>query len=208
VIFADRGDAGRRLGAALRDTQHAGGAVVVGLPRGGVVVAAEVAHALGAALDVVVVRKIGAPHQPELAIGAVGEGGAVVHNDAAVRALGIDDERFAAAAAEALEQVARRARMLRGNRAALSVAGRAVIVVDDGIATGSTARVACEVVRAQGADRITLAAPVAPAGSQRRFADVADEVCFLTTPRNFTAVGQFYADFTQVSDEVVTALLT
>lgn len=208
MIFADRVDAGRRLGAVLRDVDHAGDVVVVGLPRGGVVVAAEVARALDAALDVVVVRKVRAPHQPELAIGAVGEGGAVVHNDPAVRRLAISAERFAAAAVEALQQVERRARTLRGNRAQAPLAGREVIVVDDGIATGSTARVACEVVRALGARHVTLAAPVAPLGAKGRFADVADDVCFLATPRSFTAVGQFYADFTQVSDEVVTALLT
>ncbi|HJQ44541.1 MAG TPA: phosphoribosyltransferase family protein [Jatrophihabitantaceae bacterium] len=207
MSYADRADAGRRLAVALRDHDLPSDPVVIGLPRGGVVVAAEVARALSADLDIVVVRKVGAPHQTELAMGAVGEGGEVVRNERVIDQLGIDDWRFAQAVALAQAEADRRARSLRGDHPPIEVAGRTAIVVDDGIATGSTARVACQVVRQRGATRIVLAAPVAPAEAERRFADVADDVCFLQTPRSFMAVGQFYADFTQVSDREVGDLL-
>jgi putative phosphoribosyl transferase len=207
MSFADRRDAGRRLGDELARRGFGSTAVVIGLPRGGVAVAAEVARALHADLDIVVVRKVGAPHQPELAMGAVGEGNAVMVNARVVDQLGMSKERFSAAADRERAVVERRAAMLRGDRERIPLAGRTVIIVDDGVATGSTARVACEVVRELGAARIVLAAPVAPAGAQARFTDVADDVVFLQTPRNFAAVGQFYADFTQVSEAEVTELL-
>ncbi|MFB8266824.1 phosphoribosyltransferase family protein [Streptomyces sp. NPDC055955] len=219
--FTDRTDAGRRLAAAvqhLRDEEP----VVLGLPRGGVPVAFEVARALGAPLDVIVVRKLGVPYQPELAFGAIGEGGVRVLNDDVVRHCGIDPDHIAAVERVERQELERRARRYRGGRPAPAgedaavVSGeapavtgqdRTVIVVDDGIATGATAAAACQVVRAQGAARVVLAVPVAPPDAVRRLSAAADDVVCLSVPPLFGSVGEWYSDFSQTTDEEVAACL-
>lgn len=205
MLFANRVDAGRKLAAELK--QFAGDVVVVGLPRGGVPVASVIARALDAPLDVIVVRKLGVPFQPELGMGAVGEGGARVINDDVVRMTHVSQQQLGEVEARERAEVEQRARRFRGNRRPVPLAGRTVIVVDDGIATGSTARAACQVARAQGAAKVVLAVPVAPAGVQDLMRPDADVVVCLSTPREFFAIGEFYADFGQVSDAEVLDLL-
>ena len=167
----------------------------------------EVARALHAPVDVILVRKLGAPAQPELAMGAIGEDGVRVVADRVVRALGVSDADIARVEARERSELERRAQRLRGHRRPISLTGRTVIIVDDGIATGSTARAACEVARAHGARRIMFAAPVGPEGVESTMAAVADQVVVLATPSHFFAIGQFYDDFTQLSDDQVIALL-
>ncbi len=205
--FHDRTDAGRQLGRVLRRTAALTSPVVVGLPRGGVPVAAEVARALGAPLDVVVVRKLGAPRQPELALGAVGESGVRLVDDALVRACGVTAEELAGVERREAETVERQVATWRGERPPVPLAGHTVVVVDDGVATGATARAACRVVRARGAGRVVLAVPVGPAGVERRLRPDADAVLCLLTPEPFTSVGAAYADFRQTTDAQVAALL-
>jgi putative phosphoribosyl transferase len=204
--FRDRRDAGERLAARLAPLADES-PVVVGLPRGGVVVAAAVAEALGAPLDVIVVRKLGVPSQPELGMGAVGEGGVIVRTESVIQTVHVTPEQFDAVVARERAEVDRRAERFRGGREPLSLTGRTVIVVDDGIATGGTARAALEVARAHGASRVVLAVPVAPPDTLRELASVADEVVCLEAPRWFQAVGMHYADFTQTSDADVVELL-
>ncbi len=206
MLFIDRVDAGRQLGEKLRGY---GGTdvVVVGLPRGGVPVAYEVAAALGAPLDVIVVRKLGIPFQPELAMGAVGEGGVSIVSDWLVHEARVSEQELAAVEKRERDEVERRARQFRRGRPALPLAGRTVIVVDDGIATGSTAHAACQVARAQGARRVILAAPVGPDDVADRLGPDADEVICLQAPPLFFAVGQAYVDFTPTTDEQVIDLL-
>ncbi|HET9601421.1 MAG TPA: phosphoribosyltransferase family protein, partial [Acidimicrobiales bacterium] len=205
--FRDRVDAGRRLAALLGHLRGLD-VVVVGLPRGGVPVAGEVATALDAPLDVIVVRKLGVPFQPELGMGAIGEDGVRVVNDEVVRLAGINDVELAAVEAAERAELSRRARRFRGGRERIPLLGRVVVVVDDGIATGSTARAACEVARAEGAARVVLAVPVAPRDWTVRLAGAADDFVCVDTPEPFFAVGQFYADFTQTTDDEVTACLS
>ena len=204
--FRDRRDAGERLASRLAPFADES-PVVVGLPRGGVVVAAAVAEALGAPLDVIVVRKLGVPSQPELGMGAVGEGGVIVRTEPVLQAARVAPDQFDAVVTRAREEVARRAERFRGDRAPVSLSGRTVIVVDDGIATGGTARAALEVVRAQGAGRVVLAVPVAPPETLRELESVADEVVCLDAPRWFQAVGLHYANFNQTTDDEVIELL-
>jgi putative phosphoribosyl transferase len=206
-LFRDRRDAGQRLAARLGHlrSEHP---IVLGLPRGGVPVAFEVARALGAPLDVIVVRKLGVPFQPELGMGAIGEGGARVLNDDVIRLAGVRPEDLAQVEARERAEVERRARRFRGERPMLSLEGRTVIVVDDGIATGGTARAALQVARVHGAGRVVLAVPVAPPGTMHELATHADDVVCLETPAAFFAIGEWYADFSQTPDEQVTALLT
>ena len=206
MLFADRADAGRRLAARL---EHLRGepVVVLGLPRGGVPVALEVARALGAPLDVIVVRKLGVPFQPELGMGAVGEDGVQVINRELVRLAGVPANELAAVQAREHAQVEARAARYRVHRAREPLAGRVAVVVDDGIATGSTARAACQVARAHGAARVVLAVPVAPPGWEARIAGAADEMVCVDTPGDFFAIGQFYADFSQATDDEVIACL-
>ena len=204
--FADRADAGRHLARLLTHLQGED-VVVVGLPRGGVPVAAEVARVLGAPLDVVVVRKLGVPVQPELAMGAIGEGGALVINEDVLRAAHVTASELAAVEAQERDELTRRALRFRGERPRISLAGKVVIVVDDGIATGSTAKAACAVVRSHGASRVVLAVPVAPPGWTGRLAGVADELVCVATPEPFYAVGQFYDEFGQTTDDEVVECL-
>lgn len=204
--FADRGEAGRVLAGAL-DHLRGQPVVVLGLPRGGVPVAFEVARALSAPLDVVMVRKLGVPFQPELAMGAIGEGGVRVVDDEIVREAGVTARELEAIEERERAELERRVRRYRGERPPVPVEGRTAVIVDDGIATGSTARAACRVVRARGAARIVLAVPVAPEGWIRRMGGDADEYVSVETPSGLFAVGQSYADFSQTSDTEVAALL-
>ncbi|GGX13128.1 alpha/beta family hydrolase [Streptomyces chryseus] len=206
MLFTDRADAGQRLAVALRHLE-ADDPVVLGLPRGGVPVAYEVARTLGAPLDVVVVRKLGVPYHRELGFGAIGEGGARVISDDIVRRSGVGPDEAAAVERAEKAELDRRARRFRGDRPRLALRGRTVVVVDDGIATGATAAAACEVVRAQGAARVVLAAPVAAPDAVARLSSRADDVVCLSVPAMFRAVGEWYEDFTQTSDEEVVALL-
>lgn len=206
TTLIDRADAGRRLGERL---EHLRGedVIVLALPRGGVPVAAEVARRLRAPLDVVVVRKLGVPYQPELALGAVGEGGALVLNEAVLARTRLSTAELTDIAHRARMEVRRRAARFRAGRPPLPLTGRTAVVVDDGIATGATARAACQVVRAQGAARVVLAAPVGAQDTLTSLAGVVDELVCLQAPPCFGAVGQYYVDFTQTSDEEVVRLL-
>ena len=204
VLFRDRRDAGRRLAERL-DHLKAEQPVVLGLPRGGVPVAYEVAAALGAPLDVVLVRKLGAPLQPEYGIGAVGEEGILLVNRSAVRALGVEEVQLAAIVERERAELERRRYSYRCDREPVSVAGRTVVLVDDGIATGSTAVAAARVLRRRGAAKVVLAVPVGPPGAAERLAG--DELVCLESPPGFFSVGVNYASFEQTSDAEVQHLL-
>lgn len=204
--FRDRHDAGRALAQALAGFRGQD-VVVLGLPRGGVPVADVVARALGVPLDVLVVRKLGVPGQPELAMGAIGEGGVRVLNDTVIRRCGLTEQDVARAETREREVLDERVRSLRGGRAPRPLAASTAIVVDDGIATGATARAACLVAEQLGAARVVVAAPVAASGAQALLADVADQLVLLEVPARFGAVGRFYRDFGQVSDSEVAAIL-
>jgi putative phosphoribosyl transferase len=205
--YLDRVDAGWRLGERLRYLEGED-VVILGLPRGGVPVAAGVAHALGASLDVIIVRKLGVPHQPEFAMGALGEGGVRIINDEVVAMAGVSPRELAAIEARERAEVERRAERFRAGRPPVPITGRTVVVIDDGIATGSTARAACRVARAHGAARIILAVPVGHADAIASLCGDADEVICLTEPRSLLAIGEWYEDFSQTSDEEVINLLS
>ncbi|MER6471879.1 phosphoribosyltransferase family protein [Streptomyces collinus] len=206
MLLTDRLEAGRRLGERL-EYLRGQDVVVLGLPRGGVPVGAAVAAALDAPLDICMVRKLGVPHQPELGMGAIGEDGVRVINQEVRHAAGVGEADLERVEAEEREVLRRRADRYRGAHAPVPVAGRTVVVVDDGVATGSTARAACRIARARGAARIVLAVPVAPLDFPRRLGEEADELVCLHTPADFLAIGQFYDDFTQVGDDEVTTCL-
>lgn len=201
-MFIDRRDAGRRLADRL-STHASEGVVILGLPRGGVPVAREVADRLAAPLDVIVVRKLGAPGQPELAMGAVGEDHVRVLNPDVIEQFHVSDDAVQAASEEQWLEVERRAHLYRQGHHHRSLVGQKAIVVDDGIATGATTRAACQVAGAYGAAQVVLAVPVAPRGWTRRFHGVADERIALETPRDFRAVGVHYKHFEPTPDEEV-----
>ncbi|GGI48605.1 putative phosphoribosyl transferase [Agromyces flavus] len=203
--FADRREAGRRLAEALGDRRSAD-PLVLGLPRGGVPVADEVARALDAPLDVLVVRKLGLPRQPEVAMGAIGEEGAEVVNDDVVGLGRVSREEFAAVERRERAELDARVRRFRHDRPPQPLDGRTVVIVDDGIATGATARVACRVARERGAARIILAVPVGPPDTLATIPE-ADEIVAVSTPSSFMAVGMHYVDFRQTDDAEVTAIL-
>ena len=205
-LFDDRADAGRQLAQRL-EYLLGQDVVVLGLPRGGVPVAFEVAKALQAPLDVLVVRKLGVPFQPELAFGAIGEDGVRVLNDSIVREAHLDGDDMEAVEREQRIELRRRAERFRRGRDRISLTGRIAVLVDDGIATGATARAACRVARAHGASRVVLAVPIGPDDIVARFAGYADDVVCVQTPAVFFAVGQGYRNFTQTSDDEVVALL-
>jgi putative phosphoribosyl transferase len=204
--FHDRVDAGRQLAQRL-DSFRGQDVVVLGLPRGGVPVAFEVAKALRAPLDVLVVRKLGVPFQPELAFGAIGEGEVRVINDSVVREARLSGRDMDEVESEQRVELDRRSERFRRGHDRTSLKGRTALIVDDGIATGATAKAACQVARAQGASRVVLAVPIGPNDIYARFAKYADEVVCLRTPAFFFAVGQGYGNFTQTSDDEVIALL-
>lgn len=204
--FADRADAGRQLATALQDYRGRN-VLVLGLPRGGVPVAYQVAAALEAPLDVLVVRKLGVPYQPELAFGAIGEDGVRVLNDAVLRRTTLDAEDIAAVEVGQRTELQRRLDLYRGGRPGLDLAGRTVLIVDDGFATGATARAAALVARARGAATVVLAAPIGAAATVAALRDVADDVVCLGVPRDFAAVGQGYDDFAATPDAQVCQLL-
>jgi putative phosphoribosyl transferase len=206
-IYADRVDAGRALANALARYRAVPDAIVLGLPRGGVPVAYEVARALELPLDVLLVRKLGLPEQPELAMGAIASGGALVVNEEVTHYLGGNAGAFAAVRAREQAELERRERDFRGSRPPLELSGRAAILVDDGLATGATMEAAVRAVRSLGTGRVVVAVPVASAQARARIEGLADEVVCLATPRFFSAVGQWYADFGQTGDEEVRDLL-
>ncbi len=204
-VFEDRVDAGRRLADRLGHLRG-GDVVVLGLPRGGVPVAAEVAAALGAPLDVLVVRKLGVPFQPELAMGAIGEEGTRVLDETLVARLRVDPETLREVEERERAVLTGRVARLRAGHKAVPLAGRTAVVVDDGVATGATARAACLVARQRGAARVVLAVPVAPAEQVDGFPG-ADEVVTVLAPADLVAVGQFYRHFDATSEDAVVRLL-
>jgi len=201
-MFRDRTDAGKQL-AELVAHLRGDDVVVVGLPRGGVPVAAQVARVLDAPLDVILVRKLGVPFRPELGMGAIGEDGVRVINDEIVQMTRVTPDELAAVEGRERTELGRRSRRYRAGRQRVALAGKIVVVVDDGIATGSTAKAACEVARAAGASRVVLAVPVAPLDWTDRMAGVADELISVSTPQPFSAIGRFYGDFAQTTDDEV-----
>jgi putative phosphoribosyl transferase len=204
TTFRDRIDAGRRLAELIPPLQDP---IVLGLPRGGVPVAAEVARRLEAPLDVLIVRKVGVPGQPEVAMGAIGEAGARVVDDRTMRLAGASADDFSRIEAQESDILQRRVAVLRAGRTPLRLDNRTAVIVDDGIATGATARAACLVARQLGARRVVVAAPVASADAIVALQRAADGVVVAFVPDGFRAVGQYYDDFTPTEDDEVERLL-
>lgn len=206
-IFENRRAAGRALAEAMAERSQAPDTLILALPRGGVPVAHELALALKLPLDVFIVRKLGVPGQPEVAMGAVASGGACLLNRGLINWLEVSAEALAEETATEQQELARRERVYRGQRPAPGYKGRTIILVDDGVATGASMRVAISALRRAGAARIVVAVPVAPPDALALLEEEADEVVCLSTPRIFGSIGQFYGDFTQISDEEVIAHL-
>ena len=206
--FADRREAGRQLAEALQPLADSGeDLLVLALPRGGVPVAYEVARALDAELDLLLVRKLGTPGQPELAMGAIASGGIEVLNSRVIQGLRIPEHLIQQVAREEYRELQRRETAYRGDRPPPRVEGRTVILVDDGLATGSTMKAAVEAVKSLRPARVVVAVPVAPPDTVRELESQVDQVVALLTPANFSAVGQWYLDFSQTSDDEVRELL-
>jgi putative phosphoribosyl transferase len=205
-LFADRVDAGQRLAELLADVRGHD-VVVLAIPRGGVEVGAVLARSLGAPLDVVVPRKVGAPGNPELGLGAVAEDVEVL-DPKMIRVLRVDEEYLRREISAQQEEIRRRSAAYRGDRPPTDLTGKVAVVVDDGVATGGTAAAAIRWARSRGASRVILAVPVAPAQALRRLQAEADEVRAVATPEPFYAVGQWYEDFPQTSDARVVELLS
>lgn len=207
--FRDRDEAGELLGEFLAsDVGTLDDGIVLGLPRGGVPVAARVAVTLGLPLDVFIVRKLGMPGHEEYAMGAIASGGVMVLNDQAVRGAGITEAAIQSVAERELVELGRREKLYRGDRPPLELTDRDVILVDDGIATGSTIRAAIEAIRINQASSVTVAVPVAPRSAETEIGPLVDRYVALRTPTPFSAVGWWYQDFTQTSDDEVRSLLT
>jgi predicted phosphoribosyltransferase len=206
--FTNRTEGGVRLAEKLARFANRDDVIVLGLPRGGVPVAAEVAAALGAPLDVFVVRKLGTPGHAELAMGAIASGGVRVLNRDVIDAVGVTDVEIDLATRREEAELLRRERAYRGGRPASDVREKTVIVVDDGIATGSTMLAAVEALRKLGAGRIVVATPTAAGSSRARIAREADEVACVLVPEDFSSVGEWYEDFPQTTDDEVTAILS
>lgn len=205
--FRDRWEAGRLLGKELVELRSSN-PVVLGLPRGGVVVAAEVAAALHAPLDVILVRKLGVPYQPELAMGAIGEDGVRILDESLLAAAGLTMEDVDRVERRERANLARAAEKFRGDKPPVAIENRSVIIVDDGIATGATVRAGCEVARQHQVRHITVAAPISSVEAATRLRSVADSVICLSTSNRFVAISQFYDDFTPVEDDIVVSCLT
>jgi putative phosphoribosyl transferase len=208
MIFEDRREAGRRLGVALiRRGYRNENTLVLGIPRGGLVVAEEVAKSLSAILDVIVTRKLRAPYQPELGIGAVVDGDHVILNEKLAHAVGASQDYLNREIAFQKEEINRRSRHYRGDQPGSEIVGKTIIVVDDGIATGYTFRASLESLRERHPDHLVAAAPVAARDSVEMLTAFADEIVCLHTPQSFYAVGAWYQNFDQVSDEEAVAIL-
>lgn len=205
--FKDRRQAGRELAGALAGYGGHDDLLVLGLPRGGLPVAAEVAQALGTPLDLILVRKLGVPGHEELALGAIASGGGRVLNDNVVRQLGISQAVIDEVAQQEWRELARRERSYRGERAWPRIRGRCVIIVDDGIATGATMLAAVDAIRDTGAGEVVVAVPVAPPDTVDRLREAADDVVCVATPEPFMGVGQWYRDFAQTTDQEVIDIL-
>jgi predicted phosphoribosyltransferase len=206
-LFRDRAHAGRVLAGRLTRLAGRDDVLVLALPRGGLPVAAEIAAALGAPLDVLVVRKLGAPGREELAIGAIASGGVRVLNEPLMEELGVEEDDVARAAAAESEELTRRERAYRGERSPVDVRDKVVVLVDDGLATGATMRAALAALRAQGPVRLVVAVPVGAPGTCAALRDVAEEVVCALQPVGLDAVGNAYDDFEQVTDDEVRRLL-
>lgn len=207
AMFKDRNDGGRQLAKKLEIYAGRSDVIVLGLPRGGVPVAFEVAKALGVPLDVWVVRKLGVPGHEELAMGAIASGGRRVLNDSVVQMIGISDEAIAEVAAQEQRELERRERVYRGDRPPLEVEGQTVILVDDGLATGASMRAAVRALRAQNPAHIIVAVPTAAPQTCAEFEDEVDEIVCAITPQPFKGVGAWYEDFSQTTDEEVRNIL-
>lgn len=208
MIFRNRRDAGRQLAARLARLEGRGDVLVLGIPRGGILVADEIAQALGAPLDVFITRKIGAPFNPELAIGAVASDGTVFLDRALIYELGISDKWLAHARASQMREIQRRLHVYRGAKPAPVIKDQTVVLTDDGIATGATVIAALRALGASEPSRLVLAIPVAPPQVVPALDAEADELVILHTPEPFRAVGYFYEDFEQVTDEEVVQILS
>ncbi len=206
--FKNRSDAGRKLAKALASYKEQQ-PVILALPRGGVTVAVEIAAALNAPLDLILVRKIGVPFQPELAMGAVVDGGApiIVRNEDVIRLAGIDESEFKAICDSELAEIDRRRQRYLGSRQRADISGHTAIVIDDGIATGATTRAALRATRMRNPERLVLAVPVAPTSAVAELRSEADDVICLEDHKFFGAIGAYYADFNQVSDDEVIEVL-
>lgn len=207
-MFLDRADGGQRLAKRLGQYANRDDVVVLGIPRGGVPVAFEVAQALKAPLDIMLVRKLGTPGQAELAMGAIASGGVRILNQEVIRELGISDEQLEAVTAAQKVELERRERLFRGTRAPISIQGKVVILIDDGIATGSSMLAAIDALRALQPAKIVVATPVAPANMPNRMKDRADEFICAQMPEWFFAIGEFYQNFPQTEDSEVRDFLT
>ncbi|HUH07707.1 MAG TPA: phosphoribosyltransferase family protein [Egibacteraceae bacterium] len=209
-VFRNRTEAGRQLAEALRSSPLVGAderIVILAIPRGGLPIGVEVARALGAPLDVAVVRKLRSPQNPELGFGAVGAHGLLQIDKGIVARLGLTREEIDAEIADRREALERRLVMYRAVAPPVDIAGATAVVVDDGVATGGTARQACALARQAGAARVVLAAPVGPPGADKELADAADDVVILSQPAEFMAVGQAYQDFEQIDDAAALSAL-
>lgn len=207
MIFKGRKDAGKLLADKLAHYQNKADLIVLGLPRGGVTVAYEIAGALNCPLDILIVRKIGFPGNPELAAGAVSETGTVVLNEDIVAAYGVSRAYLERETARQKEEIARRITLYRGGKGVPPLAGKTVILVDDGVATGATAKAAISTLKQEKIAKLVVALPVASQEAEREIAPTVDEWVCLQTPAGFMAVGNYYYDFTQVEDEDVVAML-
>ena len=207
LLFHDRKDAGKQLGKALSFLKGKEGVVVLAIPRGGLPVAREVAAAIGAPLDIVVTRKIGAPGNPELAIGAVTEEGETIRDEGLIQMLGVSDEYLTWEAARQVDEIKERERKYRGARAKPDLKGKTVVIVDDGIATGSTIRAAVASVRKREASTVVVATPVGPPDAVSQLEKSVDRVVCLSTPEYLEAIGEFYEEFEQVDDDTVRKIL-
>jgi putative phosphoribosyl transferase len=202
IVFADRREAGRLLAARLADLVGKD-VVVLAIPRGGVVVGREIADAIGAPLDLIITRKLGAPGNPELAVGAVTQDGEVIVDAETAAMTGASADFVKKEAAKVSEEIARRLGSYRGERPLPLLEGKTVVIVDDGVATGSTVKAAIQSVRRRGAGSVVVAVPVGPRETVSELSRLADRVVCLSTPEPFFAIGQFYRDFEQVDDETV-----